>query len=256
LIPSAENLGWAGGNNLGIETALSDDHAFIFLLNNDAQVEHDTLATLQSTYATLAGTRPILGPVHKGTNHGSHDFIRAVDDEATGIPKWASAAQVAELGEERLIPTAYISGAGVFAHRSHFEEVGLFDERFFLNFDETDWCMRARKLGFPLLMVRDAAILHIGSATIGGRASSLQTYFIARNRLLFAEKHSTGTQRRQLVRRYIWQARSVTGRDDSRLGWLLPLLSSRAGPTAAFRQGVLDYVFRRFGDCPQKVRQW
>jgi GT2 family glycosyltransferase len=255
LLPSSENRGWAGGNNFGIKAALAAGHAFIFLLNNDAEVEVDTLAVLEASYASVAASRPILGPVHKGGS-ASHDFVLAVDDAVTGVPTWANAEQLAGMTIEPLMPTAYISGAGIFAHREHFEEVGLFDERFFLNFDETDWCMRARRMGFPLLIVRDAVIRHIGSATIGGRASPLQNYFIARNRLLFAEKHSSKAQRRRVIRQYIWSARNVTGRRDSRLGWLIPFVAARNGPTAAFRQGIIDYVFRRFGDCPTKVRNW
>jgi GT2 family glycosyltransferase len=255
VLPTNANLGWAGGNNFGIKVALEAEHAFIFLLNNDAEVETDTLAILETTWRSMADRRPILGPIHKGGS-SSHDFLLAVDDEVTGIPTWANDEQLAAITYEPIMPTAYISGAGVFAHREHFLEVGLFDERFFLNFDETDWCMRARRMGFPLLMVREAVIRHIGSATIGGRASSLQTYFFARNRLLFAEKHSTKAQRRKVLRHYVWSARNVTGLRDSRWGWVRPFLTTRGGNVAAFRQGVLDYFFRRFGNCPDKVRHW
>lgn len=255
VLASPVNAGWAGGNNIGIKRALEAGHEHIFLLNNDAFVAPNTLAVLKATYDANADRRPLLGPLHHGVSDASYDFVAAAEDPALGVPEWISAEEGEAKLSAPLFETAYISGAGIFAHHDHFARIGLFDERFYLNFDETDWCYRARDLGIPLLMVREAVIRHIGSASIGGHLSALQTYFLTRNRLLFGEKHSSGRQRFEVLRRYVWQARSMT-QSSSRLGWIGRLLTSSDVQVAAFRQGVIDYVTRRFGDCPIKVRQW
>lgn len=254
LIRSPVNGGWTGGNNLGIEGALAAGYDWLFILNNDAFVEPDTLGLLlaEAKAQAVRGTWPIIGPVHRGEHASDYDFIGSGTDPRTGIPAWTEAAH-APTG--RLNATSYISGAGLFANRRHFETVGLLDDRFYLNFDDTDWCRRAAELGFPLLMLSDAVIRHVGSASIGGRQSPLQTYFMARNRLLFAEKHCTLAERLRLARRYVWQARELTGKDGV-FGWLGSLVGARDGVRAAFRAGVTDYVLRRFGDCPDIVRSW
>ena len=256
LIPSATNGGWTGGNNLGVSKALAAGFEWLFILNNDAFVEPDTLERLLAEARTQAerGAWPVLGPVHRGDELHDYDFVGSVTDPKTGIPIWIDAALHPDL-PARLTPTSYVSGAGIFVNRRHFEQIGLFDDRFYLNFDDTDWCRRASALGFPLLMLADATIRHIGSASIGGRQSPLQTYFMTRNRMLFAEKHCSWRERLRLARRYVWQARELTGQDNV-FGWLPRLLQARDGAAAAFRTGLLDYVGRRFGDCPDAVRRW
>jgi hypothetical protein len=98
-------------------------------------------------------------------------------------------------------------------------------------------------------MVRDAIIDHLGSASIGGVTSPLQTYFMTRNRLLYAEKHGSVRDRLRLLRRQVWKARELAPGSAWRM--LLP----QGDPVAfAFRRGLIDYVARRFGDCPDSIR--
>lgn len=249
IIRSATNAGWTGGNNQGIERALGEGHDFVLILNNDAFVRPSTIATLLAVFADQRDSMPVLGPVHRGAGSRQYDFTVAHRDPKTGIPAWTRPDDLGPETAQPTFPTAYISGAGVLIHRRHFEAVGMLDDRFYLNFDDTDWCARAEERGFPLLMVRDAVIDHIGSASIGGVRSPLQTYFLTRNRLLYAEKHGRLLDRLRLVRRYVWQARDLFGGRATRI------VRSPADPVAAaFRRGVLDYLARRFGDCPAEIR--
>jgi len=262
LIEAGANLGWTGGNNLGVRHALARGHERIFLLNNDAFVLPDTLERLLAAAREAEGMAgegaaapPVLGPVHKGVGGPDYDFSVAAFDPRTGVPAWRTDAGAEGAPARPLIETAYVSGAAILTHRRHFEAVGPFDDRFYLNFDDTDWCVRAARAGFALLMVPDAAIGHVGSASIGGRESPLQTYFLTRNRLLFAEKHCTTVQRLRLLRRCIWQARAL-GDDGAPGHWSVRLWRARDGRMAAFRRALLDYALRRFGDCPPEVRRW
>ncbi len=255
LIASAVNAGWAGGNNIGVRRALQDGHRQIFLLNNDAFVAPDTLSVLAAAYAANADSNPVLGPLHRGTDDAYYDFVGAIEDPEYGLPAWVGGEAGKALLADPVFATTYVSGAGVFAQRSHFEQVGLFDERFYLNYDETDWCYRARALGVPMLMVRDAVIRHVGSGSIGGRSTPLQAYFIARNQLLFAEKHSSRAQLLRLFRNYVWHARNLT-KSPKGLGWISRLIRSKDVEVATFRLAVMNYVTRRFGDCPPQVRRW
>jgi GT2 family glycosyltransferase len=247
LIESTVNAGWTGGNNIGIKQALAAGHEFIFILNNDAFVESNTLAALLETFRKSAARMPVLGPVHKKYGEDEYDFLGLIDDHVIRIET--------DKPLDETYDTWLIKGAGIFAHREHFQVVGLFDDRFFLNWDDSDWCLRVSKAGFPLLMVRDAVIEHIGSASIGSMHSPLQSYFMARNCLLFGEKHLSIAQRLKDLRVLVWQARDLPRATPQYL-WVFDILFAKSGSSAAFRRGILDYCRRRFGDCPAVVRKW
>jgi GT2 family glycosyltransferase len=247
LIQSTVNAGWTGGNNIGVQRALAAGYEFIFLLNNDAFVEPNTLAVLLENFLTSDIPMPILGPLHKKHGENRHDFVGFIDDHPIQI----ESAQTIN----KTYATWLIKGAGIFAHREHFKKVGYFDDRFFLNWDDSDWCLRASKAGYSLLMVRDAVIHHVGSASMGGARSPVQAYFMARNLLLFGKKHFSIAQRARQLRLLAWQARELSRPTSDRL-WLADILVADSGSCAAFRRGVIDYFIGRFGDCPAIIRKW
>jgi GT2 family glycosyltransferase len=253
LIEAGANLGWTGGNNLGLRHVLDQDLEHIFILNNDAFVHPDTLARLVAA-SRQATPRPVLGAYHKGAKTSDYDFCGAHIEPRTGIPAWNDIRMHQPPGDGALVDTAYVGGAALFMHRDHLRTVGFFDDRFFLNFDDTDWCARAKKAGFPLKMVGGAVVDHEGSASIGGRHAPLQTYFLTRNKLLYAQKHATPVQRLRLMRHIVWQAKDLApGRGLMRY---YNGLRARHGLSAALRLGIVDYFAGRFGDCPAVVRQW
>jgi hypothetical protein len=115
------------------------------------------------------------------------------------------------------------------------------DERYFLYFDDADWCFRAARAGHELFVVRAAMIVHDGGASTGGQASPLMTYFMTRNRLLFAAKFCTPEQRRTLGQQYIDHHAKLQKEDPAQ--------------AAAFKRGVMDYRARKLGDCPPEIRE-
>ena len=146
-------------------------------------------------------------------------------------------------------------------------QIGLLDERFFLVYEETDWCFRARKAGFLCRMVADARVWHKVGASFGTEASPLRQYFSTRNVLLWAEKNASFMDRIRIVwrtfrrhvprlsvstdsavglpKRLVWAIRQYL-RDAARMRGDLKQRASRLG--------LRDYFARRFGDCPQRVR--
>jgi len=114
--------------------------------------------------------------------------------------------------------------------------------------------MRGAKLGHASFVVERAGIRHIGAASTGGRSSPLVTYFMTRNSLLFVQRHGTWRQLLTLTR-------SILGgilkdlRSAERGWWPLGLLTTSDIQLRARLRAVLDYLLRRFGDCPASVRQ-
>lgn len=249
------NGGWTGGNNIGIKFALDSGHSRFFIMNNDARVEPDTLRLLNEA-VTGRQRQPILGPLQKHPDGSGYSFTGADMDPKTGMPGMPETldfkdVQASMLPDERL--TTYIQGSGMFVSADHFRTIGLFDDRFYLNYDETDWCFRARKAGFDLIMLKAAQIEHDGFGTIGGSWSPIHVYFYTRNGLLFSKLHCDPAQRRRYLRKVIWEGFNLTGRR----GWfkrLRAVLFSREPRLRAYRRALQDYATRRFGDCPVLIR--
>lgn len=253
LLRSPTNGGWTGGNNLGVRNALRDGYNFIFILNNDATVLPETIGVLRQTQQEYMPRMPILGPVHYKELADDYDFIGADIDPYSGMPRNLDPTSIAK-EPPPLWETSYIRGAGLFVHRHHFETIGFFDDAYYLNYDETDWCFRARTLGMKSIMVRDAIIRHVGSASIGGNASPLNLYFLVRNGLLFSERHCPISKRLRLGRIYAQWAKSFVP-EAPRNRWTWSFLVSRSRHARAFKAGLRDYVLRHYGNCPDWIRE-
>lgn len=185
FIQNNKNLGYSGGNNVGIKKALSDGADYIFVLNPDTKVEENTISslveTLENEKADIESSKIYFqnsniiwyagGKMDLKNVLGSH---RGVDEKDKG--------QYNEVAE-----TDFATGAAIFIKRRVFEKIGLFDERYFLYYEDADFCMRAKKAGFKIIYAPGAIVYH-KNATSTGLGSPLQDYYITRNRMLFAAK--------------------------------------------------------------------
>lgn len=252
LIASPINGGWTGGNNIGIKQALANNHQYIFILNNDAVVKPETLQRLLA-YQTSFDKPPVLGPIQRTIDGKNLSFIGSDIDPNLGLPRLIPPDEAMLRVLPDSYPVSYIRGAGIFAHREHFSTMGLFDERYFLNYDESDWCFRARQKGYQVLMLKSAEILHEGSATIGGGYSALNRYFMTRNGLLFAETHC---DRKKFFRLIAEQASTIVrmSPQNSRIMRAINSITTEDAAIKATRAGFRDYFLRRFGDCPAFIR--
>jgi GT2 family glycosyltransferase len=242
LIRSPRNLGFAGGCNLGIARVRALGLRYVMLLNNDAMVRPDTLGALAATSAKLDDTA-ILGAQVRFWPGGKIQFFGSRKKRSACRPVWFRPEEADERLAAELIATDFVFGAALFAPVALFDRLGDFDERYFLNFEETDWCYRASRAGVPLYIVPAATVDHRGGGSIGAPDGPLQTYFMVRNRLLFARTHATALQR---LRTYAETEKAV----------LLRLAQGvRAPATEATILGVRDYLANRFGDCPARIRE-
>lgn len=251
LIESSENLGFAGACNVGIARAEQLGADYIYLLNNDAFVTPQTLQSLISASREL-NDKAVLGSVIRYERGDTLQFWGARASRMTGLPRKFPASEPLFASAGDRIESDFIMGASLFAHRDVFARVGPFDDRFFLNYEETDWCYRARRFGFPSIVLKNAVVQHKGGASIGDPNGPLQIYFMRRNRALFGEKNCAPHQfamiyLHQVLRSLAQVPRFIFDRRPSSAGW-------RMISRADFR-ATLDYTFRRFGDCPTIIRE-
>jgi GT2 family glycosyltransferase len=151
--------------------------------------------------------------------------------------------------------------------RAALQQVGLLDERFFLVYEESDWCFRARRQGFACVMAPQAKVWHKIGASFGSELSPLRAYFSTRNQLLFGANHLQRKDRLRLLLRALARLSprlNLGARGAApwkRLWWGLAearadLRRRKADPVQrAARRGVYDYLRGRFGDCPPVVRE-
>lgn len=181
-LQTGENLGFAGGMNAGIRWALDADAAVVTVLNNDTIVSPSVVARLQELAAAGAAVSPEIyyrdrpqeawfggGTIVENAAFPRHLFPHEFGEAVGGVRR-----------------TDLLTGCMITASADTWRRVGLFDERFFLNFEDSEWSVRAAHAGVPLVVDANSRILHAVSATIERSAATLGSFYYVRNGLLFA----------------------------------------------------------------------
>ena len=190
LIEAGENLGYAGGNNLGIRAALEHGADWVMLVNNDATVAPDVIDGFQAAADTDPRAGILAGKVYFGDRPRTIWFAGQRVRELLGYsgrPRGYGRPDGPRYS--RVVPTDRAVGALMAVSRAAIESVGLLDEDLFAYVEDVDWALRARAAGFSVLFVPDARAWHSVSASTGGEASSTHTlYYGVRNTVTVLER--------------------------------------------------------------------
>lgn len=238
-IRSERNLGFSGGNNLGIKIATGK---YIFLINNDTYLKEDHLQAL----AERLESAPEIGAVSpkirfafppQNVQFAGYTRLspRTMRNKALGMgcPDDGS-FDVAH-------PSAYLHGAAMMIKREVIEKVGLMPEIYFLYYEEIDWCTSMTRAGYELWYEPRCTIFHKESQSTG-QLSKLRTFYMARNRLLYAWRNLSGTDRWLAV---TYQMIIVAPKDS-----LKYLIKRRADLVAAVWHGITAFI-----SLPDKKRE-
>lgn len=177
VVAAERNGGFGYGNNVAIRRALAAEHPpeYIYLLNPDAYPRRGAIGTLVRFLDRHKNVGIVGSRIHEpdGHHHASAFRFPSVLGElerglrlgfATRLlDRWA----VWTLAPESTQPVDWVSGASAMFRREVFETVGLFDENFFLYFEETDLCRRAQRAGWPAWYCDEAVVEHIQGAATG-----------------------------------------------------------------------------------------
>lgn len=246
IVALAENFGWAGGNNAGIKLGLERGYEWICLLNNDLVFPDGAVA---DWFKAADGLAPCL--LHPSIYYWDEPEIAQLHPGPDGNP----VEPFALLRGNLVLRYAY--GACMGVHRSIFEKIGLFDERFFLQLEETDFYMRAKQVGYLAVLDPSVKIFHKESRAFGGTAAPIKTYYATRNQMLliFKTRHDLAGKFKDWKYLY-WTLRSLAAvkqqraslRPDQFLAWL----ASPAPSATAIRFAFIDYFTSRFGRISAK----
>jgi GT2 family glycosyltransferase len=194
LIQTGANLGFAGGNNVGIRYALAcGDCDYVWLLNNDTVVEPDSLSAMVKIVEAdaklgICGSQlRSYAPPHEVQTMGGRRYSR-----------WSGRTRPLQSPDTPQVSTSlgapdYVEGASMLISRRYLETVGLLEESYFLYCEELDLAARARP-AFHFGFASESIVYHKEGASIGsaqGRAnrSTLSEFYQARNRIVFSRRY-------------------------------------------------------------------
>ncbi|HSX26713.1 MAG TPA: glycosyltransferase family 2 protein [Chlamydiales bacterium] len=250
------NLGFAGGNNVGIEWVLKHHAEWIFLLNNDTIVAPDLLHRFLEAAQKQPKAKILGAKIYRYSDPQRIDHLGGSWNPK--IVEFDSYAynQLDNPYYSDMRPVDYVCGAALFMHASVPKTIGLLEPRFFLFWEETDYCFRARRAGFEVWTAPEAKVWHKVSASFTGGKPHMQ-YFWWRSRLLWLERNCSAEERRELYKKVIFPELFKTLRHyllRSLQNFLTrtrdPVRLEKAKRYKAGCMGALDYYRRKFGNCP------
>jgi GT2 family glycosyltransferase len=243
ILTSERNRGFAGGNNLGIATALADGAELVLLLNNDTVVRADLIRAMLPAFAPRVG---IVGPVIT-----YYDRPERIWFAGGTFNRWLGFTFHTGLDErlDRVAgdrPTDFVTGCALFVRRDVFERVGTLWEALFIYFEDAEFCLRAAGAGYRCAVVGEPLVRHKVSASMGERGanpfSPQKGQYFGRNAVLMLRRSARGP----------WRLVGLAGF----LGVIVPynaLQCLRARNLAALRgllRGVRDGLVGRTGPIP------
>ena len=188
FIRSEQNLGFAGGNNLGIKQATGD---YLFLVNNDTEFTPGLVEKL----VKVMDDNPVAGIISPKIKYFSD---KSLIQYAGYTPMNYYTCRNSCIGlrekdngqyDNITRSTAYCHGAAMMIRRAAIDKVGLMSENYFLYYEEVDFCEHIKRTGYQTWICTEAVIYHKESVSVG-KKSKLKEYFMNRNRILFIRRNA------------------------------------------------------------------
>lgn len=201
VLVNDENLGFSGGNNVGMRYAHAHRADFIWLLNNDTYVDPDALSLVDAfdrEQVGIAGSKIYFAPGHE--YHGDR-YTKPQKGKvfwyAGGLIDWrnmyASHRGVDEVDRgqyDTVESTPFVTGCSMMISRRLIDRIGMLDDKYFLYLEDLDYCMRAGRAGFALRYFPRSIVWHVNAGSSGGAGNMLHEYYQTRNRVLFASRYA------------------------------------------------------------------
>jgi len=166
LIPVRENKGFAGGMNEALTHIASWDYSSLLAINNDASISDDALSTLLDRMASHP-EEGIVAPLIVNSDGSRQSVGSRLNPWTAGIHDAANPGEV-----------DYLTWACVLLRRSMMDEVGKLDERFFMYWEDVDYGMRAKSMGWKISVELKASVAHELSASRSRAGNALTTYYV------------------------------------------------------------------------------
>lgn len=213
-VSSSENLGYAHGVNVGINEAQKAGYEKYCIMNNDTFVAYnfveEVIKTIDKNPKTLIGGKIYYAPgfeYHK-TKYQKKDLGKVIW-YAGGIMDWKNVftkhrgVDIVDNGQfETIEETEFITGCLICFDKSVVEKIGLWNETYFLFYEDADFCERSRRKGLKLIYNPNIVIWHKVSQSTDGSGSDLHRKYQEKNRLIFGLKYAPWKTKLHLIKNY------------------------------------------------------
>ncbi|OGN00460.1 MAG: hypothetical protein A3B91_04435 [Candidatus Yanofskybacteria bacterium RIFCSPHIGHO2_02_FULL_41_29] len=186
IVRNDQNLGFSGGNNVGIQQAFRGGSDWVLLLNNDTWVEGGFIASLGPILSAREGI------VGLSVAEGNEVVNR-------GVLEWLRPTLEHIYSQDEDSKGYYINGAAMAISKEAFDKIGGFDENYFLYFEDTDYSVRAKKASVKVSFIKEPEVNHSISATTKKLGSPLLLRYHYRNALYFNWKNGPSH-----VKLFVW----------------------------------------------------
>ena len=235
VIKSERNLGFAGGNNLGIQAAQG---RYLFLINNDTIFKEFNILPLIDRLESSPDIGIVCPKIRFAWDNNPIQFAGYSKLSRITVRNYAIGFNEEDHGQyETAHPTPYTHGAAMLIRRDAINKVGLMPECYFLYYEEIDWSMMFTRAGYQIWYDPKCTIFHKESQTTG-QHSPLRTYYLTRNRLMLVQRNPLEFNKSLA---YIYLFVIVALRD-----MLKYTLSTRFDLLRATLHGLWDFIFKHY----------
>lgn len=202
VIYNNKNLGFSGGNNVGIKYSLENGADYVLLINNDTYVDEEFIEELLKVFEKEVNVGIVVPKIYFAKGF---EFHKKYKENELGKVIWFAGGNIdwknvigyhtgvdevdrGQFNEER--DTEIASGCCLMLKKELLEKIKGYDERYFLYYEDADLSMRTIKEGYRIVFAPKSIIWHKNAQSSGGSGSNLQDYYISRNRLIFGFKYA------------------------------------------------------------------
>lgn len=212
VIETGQNLGFTGGNNIGIRMALERGADFVWLLNNDTIVNRDALEALIASFTKedigIAGSKIYFA---KGAEYHKDSYrpdqLGKVLWYGGGVIDWGNmyalhrGVDEVDRGQyDTTEETPFVTGCSMMIRKEVIDTVGILDKKLFLYFEDVDFCLRAKRHGWQCVYVPKSIIWHVNASSSGSPGSDIHQYYQTRNRLILGMRYAPIRTKVALIR--------------------------------------------------------
>jgi GT2 family glycosyltransferase len=211
-IENKVNKGFSGGVNTGIRKAFENGSSSVVLLNNDTILTYNSVLK----FLEISESKDNLGicspKIYFAPGFEYHSDKYRIQERgkiiwyAGGIIDWENCyashngVDQPDYGQhEKESETAFATGCMMLIKKAVIDKIGLFDENYFLYYEDVDYCMRAKKAGFKIFYIPQVAIWHKNASSSDKPGSQIHEYYQTRNRLYFGMKYASFKTKKSLI---------------------------------------------------------
>jgi GT2 family glycosyltransferase len=233
VLQAGRNGGFGAGNNVGILAGLPPDRFpgqrpdYVYILNSDAFPDPGAIRALLDHLESHPATGFAGSYIHglDGEPHRTAFRFMTAASELEGAARFGPISRllsrhiVAQPIPEQTTRVDWLAGASMMMRQDVLDQIGLFDETYFLYFEETDLCLRAARAGWPTDYVRNSEVTHIGSASTGMKEwTRIPRFWLDSRRHYFTKNHGTAgfvfATFAHVAGGLLWRARLLVQRKD------------------------------------------